>query len=450
MTSHLVTGGAGFIGSALVKTLVHEGHQVTVLDDFSRGQDARIEGLGATVIHGDVRDLNTVLVAIQGCESVIHMAFKQGTESFYAEPRQVLDVAIRGITNVLLACELTACRDLLLVSSSEAYQSSMQIPTPETVPLSVPDPLNPRYSYAGGKIASELMALAWQRAGVLDRVIIARPHNIFGPDMGREHVVPEFAIRMNRLVADYHPDEILPFRIQGTGPRPGRSAGSATASTSSCCCSATPRRAGDLPRRRHGREVRLRCRAHRRPGLRTQDQGHPGHAAARLPGPPAARQLEDHRPRLGSGRRARLRRRDLLHRRAGTRTMDRPPEGKVVRCGLWTADGWPSSSTWAPSRLAERYDTFRTYPLALLECVDCGLIQLSWIVPQHVLFPDATPTPPARRRAGHALPGPGPGHRRHPEVRDMVVDIGANDGTLLSLYPPSAARIAVEPTDQAA
>ena len=81
----------------------------------------------------------------------------------------------------------------------------------------MPDPLNPRYSYAGGKIASELMALAWQRAGVLDRVIIARPHNIIGPDMGREHVVPEFAIRMNRLVTNYHPDEILPFRIQGTG-----------------------------------------------------------------------------------------------------------------------------------------------------------------------------------------------------------------------------------------
>ena len=101
---------------------------MTVLDDFSRGQDARIEGLGCTVIHGDVRDLNTVTVAIQGCESVIHMAFKQGTESFYAEPRQVLDVAIRGMTNVLLACELTACRDLLLVSSSEAYQSPGRSP----------------------------------------------------------------------------------------------------------------------------------------------------------------------------------------------------------------------------------------------------------------------------------------------------------------------------------
>jgi len=89
------------------------------------------------------------------------------------------------------------------------------------VPLSVPDPLNPRYSYGGGKIACELAALAWQRAGILDRLIIARPHNIYGPDMGREHVIPEFCLRMNELTTRYPPFDdgamIIPFPVQGSG-----------------------------------------------------------------------------------------------------------------------------------------------------------------------------------------------------------------------------------------
>jgi nucleoside-diphosphate-sugar epimerase len=120
------------------------------------------------------------------------------------------------MANVLAACEATGCGDLLLASSSEAYQVATTVPTPETVPLSVPDVLNSRYSYGGGKIACELMALAWQRTGVLDRAIIARPHNIYAEDMGREHVIPEFCIRMNRLVREYR-EGVIPFPIQGTG-----------------------------------------------------------------------------------------------------------------------------------------------------------------------------------------------------------------------------------------
>ena len=93
-----------------------------------------------------------------------------------------------------------------------------------------------------------------------------------------------------------------------------------------------------------------------------------------------------------------------------------------------------------PQPAAERYDTFRTYPLALLECADCGLIQLSWIVPQHVLFPAGHPytTGTSPSLVAHyrdlAL-----GIAATLKASDLVVDIGANDGTLLSMYPPSAA-----------
>lgn len=212
----LVTGGAGFIGSALSAKLAQAGHEVRVLDNFSRGDPERLRGIPGITIEGDVRNADDVLTAMHGCDAVAHLAYMQGTQTFYAEPRAVLDVALRGILNILRGCEVTGCSELLLVSSSEAYQVAAQVPTPETVPLSVPDPMNARYSYGGGKIASELAALAWQRAGVLDRVIIARPHNIYGPDMGREHVIPEFCLRMNRFVTE-QPEGIIDFPVQGTG-----------------------------------------------------------------------------------------------------------------------------------------------------------------------------------------------------------------------------------------
>ena len=213
---YLITGGAGFIGSALTQYLVQAGHQVRVLDNMSRGRRDRLAGIRCEVITADIRDPVAVAGAVHGCDAVVHLAYLQGTQTFYAEPRQVLDVGLRGMLNVLDACQAAGVGDLLLVSSSEAYQVATQVPTPETVPLSVPDPLNPRYSYGGGKLACELMALAWQRSGVLDRVVIARPHNIYGPDMGREHVIPEFCLRMNRLVAG-QPEGVIEFPIQGTG-----------------------------------------------------------------------------------------------------------------------------------------------------------------------------------------------------------------------------------------
>lgn len=220
MKKYLVTGGLGFLGSNLVRKLVSLGHEVRVLDDMSRGKPERLRDVSCEIFLGDIRDEHEVREAMQGCDAVIHMAYLQGTQTFYSEPRQVLDVAIRGMLNVLAACEATGCGELLLISSSEAYQVASIVPTPETIALTVPDVLNPRYSYGGGKIACEIMSLAWARTGVLDRLIIARPHNIFGPDMGFEHVIPEFCVRMNALIRrEEHalPGFVIPFPIQGTG-----------------------------------------------------------------------------------------------------------------------------------------------------------------------------------------------------------------------------------------
>jgi dTDP-glucose 4,6-dehydratase/UDP-glucose 4-epimerase len=145
-----------------------------------------------------------------------HLAYVQGTQTFYADPKDVIDVALWGIMNVLLACEQMAefgdNKELFLVSSSEVYQNppAGMFPTDETVPLSVPDVTNPRYSYGGGKIASELATLAYAQAGLLGRAVIVRPHNVTGADMGEEHVVPEIARRVQALTGSELP-------IQGDG-----------------------------------------------------------------------------------------------------------------------------------------------------------------------------------------------------------------------------------------
>ena len=212
----LVTGGAGFLGSALTRRLCENGHEVRVLDDASRGHPARLRDVPCELVIGDIRDPEAVSEAVYGCDTIVHAACRQGTRQFYEQPRQVLDVALRGMLNVLSACEEHAVRDLMFISSSETYQVASVVPTPETVPLTVPAVENPRYSYGGGKIASEVMGFAWARTGTLDRFIAVRPHNVVGPDMGNGHVIPEFCHRMNRLVREY-PEGVIPFDIQGTG-----------------------------------------------------------------------------------------------------------------------------------------------------------------------------------------------------------------------------------------
>ena len=100
-------------------------------------------------------------------------------------------------------------KELYLASSSEVYQTPDKIPTDETEPLRIPDIFNPRHSYGGGKILTELMGIHYGKK-YFKKLIIFRPHNVYGPDMGNEHVVPEFLNRFKRLKKDK-------FKIQGTG-----------------------------------------------------------------------------------------------------------------------------------------------------------------------------------------------------------------------------------------
>jgi nucleoside-diphosphate-sugar epimerase len=218
MTSkrYLVTGGTGFIGSSIVKRLIDNGHRVRVLDDNSRGAMRRLAAYQGRfeMVGGDVRDPAAVSAAAENVDSVIHLAYVNGTEFFYSKPALVLEVGVKGMLNVLDACRAHRVPELILASSSEVYQSPPTVPTDETAPLIVPDVTNPRYSYGGGKIISELLAINYGREDI-PRVLIFRPHNVYGPDMGWEHVLPQFALRM-RKAAQENPGAIR-FPIQGDG-----------------------------------------------------------------------------------------------------------------------------------------------------------------------------------------------------------------------------------------
>ncbi len=217
MSKILVTGGSGFIGSGLVKAFVRAGHTVRVLDDNSRGRPRRLKEVDKDIefIVGDIRDANAVERAAQGMDEVHHLAFVNGTEFFYSMPELVLDVGVRGMVTVIDACRKHNVGTLLLASSSEVYQTPPKVPTAEDAPLSIPDPLNPRYSYGGGKLISELMAINYGRK-FFERVLIFRPHNVYGPDMGFEHVIPQFALRLHKLSRNQL-SGTLRFEIQGSG-----------------------------------------------------------------------------------------------------------------------------------------------------------------------------------------------------------------------------------------
>lgn len=213
---YLVTGGAGFIGSAIVRRLLADGASVRVLDDSSRGSMSRLADVSKDVelVSGDVRDGAAVDRACDGVDSVIHLASVNGTPFFYSKPEVVLEVGLKGMLNVIDATIRHGVSELVVASSSEVYQTPARIPTAEDAELSIPDPLNPRYSYAGAKIASELLALNYGRKHY-ERVLIFRPHNVYGPDMGEEHVIPQLTIRLLGLTAGA--DGPIELPIQGSG-----------------------------------------------------------------------------------------------------------------------------------------------------------------------------------------------------------------------------------------
>lgn len=196
----LVTGGTGFIGSNICRFLIKKKYKVSVLDNNFRGNLKKINDIKKkiTFIKGDIRNNKLVNKSLKNVDAVVHLAYINGTRNFYEKPVDVLDIAVKGIVNILDGCVKNNIKEIYLASSSEVYQTPHKIPTTEDEMLKIPDIHNPRYSYGGGKILTELMGINYGKK-FFKKLIIFRPHNVYGPDMGNEHVIPEFIKKITKI-----------------------------------------------------------------------------------------------------------------------------------------------------------------------------------------------------------------------------------------------------------
>jgi len=187
----LVTGGAGFIGSYLVDRLVSQSNEVIVFDNEFRGMFSNLGNDQFIKVKGNILDQNSWNELPKGIDTVFHLAAINGTKFFYEIPEQVLEINVKGILNALDFVIKNDISDVFFASSSEVYGFPKNFPTSEEEDLKIPDPLNPRFSYAGSKIIGELLCINYARKYGFKNSI-ARFHNIYGPKMGHEHVIPEF------------------------------------------------------------------------------------------------------------------------------------------------------------------------------------------------------------------------------------------------------------------
>ena len=195
MASYLVSGGAGFIGSNLVRALVAQGEEVTLLDVFSTGRRTNLEGIEGQirVVEGSVLDPCAIEEAFQGVSHVLHLAAIASVQRSVEAPLRCHQVNTEGTLRVLLAAREHGVRRVVLASSSAVYGDAPGLPKRESMQ---PDPLSPyaltkQVGEVYGRIFSSIMGLG---------VVSLRYFNVFGPHQSPDNhyaaVIPRFITRM--------------------------------------------------------------------------------------------------------------------------------------------------------------------------------------------------------------------------------------------------------------
>lgn len=192
----LITGGAGFIGSALAKRLLAENYKVTVIDDFSTGRKENIDDMlrnrGFHLITGSITDETIVGKAIEECDLIYHLAATVGVKRVVENPLETVIYDTIG-TSIILKYASAKGVKVILTSTSEVYGKSQKIPFKEEDDVVIGTPEVGRWSYACSKLLDEFLAVGYFHERGLP-VVIIRFFNIVGPGQVGHYgmVIPRF------------------------------------------------------------------------------------------------------------------------------------------------------------------------------------------------------------------------------------------------------------------
>ena len=184
----LVTGATGFIGSHLSEMLLEENFEVVAFDRYNPNNEwGWLEyskyKKDIEVILGDIRDYDSVLKAISGCDSVFHLAALVGIPYSYESPLAYIRTNIEGTYNVLEVARQRDLKQILITSTSETYG------TAQTVPINEDHPLVGQSPYSASKIAADQLSLSYFKSFDMP-IKIVRPFNTYGPRQSARAIIP--------------------------------------------------------------------------------------------------------------------------------------------------------------------------------------------------------------------------------------------------------------------
>jgi NAD dependent epimerase/dehydratase len=194
----VVTGAGGFIGGHLAVALNRAGARVRALCRYnSRGERGTLDWFGSgevngiEVVHGDLRDPESVASALDGIEVVFHLGAQIAIPYSFVNPRDFVETNVGGTLNVAQAARAAEVRRVLHVSTSEVYGDA------QTGPISERHPLAPRSPYAASKVGADMVMQSYHHSFGLP-VAIARPFNTYGPHQSARAIIPTIATQALR------------------------------------------------------------------------------------------------------------------------------------------------------------------------------------------------------------------------------------------------------------
>ena len=210
MEKILITGATGFIGSHLTELCVEKGYEVVAFDRYNPNnnlgwlENSKYEK-DINFIFGDIRDYDSVLKTLKGCNIVFHLAALIGIPYSYVSPLAYLKTNVEGTYNILEASKNLDVNQTIITSTSETYGSARYVPIDEKHPLSAQSP------YSASKISADYLAMSYWNSFKLPIKII-RPFNTYGPRQSSWAVIPSIIIQALKSTEEINLGNINPSR----------------------------------------------------------------------------------------------------------------------------------------------------------------------------------------------------------------------------------------------